>query len=713
LYIKLERSQFFALFGDFDTGLSVTDLARYQRRFNGFKSEYRGDNAGYTVFAAETDQSFNRDELRGDGTSGLYRLSRSPIIANSEQVRVEVRDRFDSGVVLSSTNLTRFLDYNLDTLNGTLYFKKPVPSRDFDFNPVFIVAEYESIAAGTDDIVAGGRGSVRFADDAVEIGVTHINDASSGAEADLTGFDLRWQINDQTVLKAEVADSSATIAGVDQDGSAQSVELEHNGDGIDVRAYIREVDNGFGLGYQSAADQGVRRVGIDGRAKISERFTLEGEAGWQQNLETDAIRNLARGLVRYENEGFTARLGLVHAEDEQDSGETHKSDLAELGISQKVLDGKLNLRVNGSTALSDSAGNVDFPTQYVVGADYRLTDGMDFVAEYEDASGQDLDASMTRLGVRATPWSRAQISSFLTNETTEFGPRLFANLGLIQGFQLNDNWVIDVGLDNAKTLVDSAASQFDTDRELPSGSLNEDFLAAHAGAMYTSELWSANARVEMRDSDSEDRVSLLVGWYRQPNRGHGLSAAFTMFQAENLLGNELVQANLRFGWAYRLADRKWSFLDRIDLVYDNAVLATDEQKSWRLINNFNAHRRISAATTLSLQYAFKYVRSEFDGDGYTGYTDLAGVDFRHAFHDRWDVGTNASVYHSWKSGVLDYGAGVDLGFNVASNMWLTLGYNVVGFDDEDFEQARYTAAGPYLRFSIKADQRLLKRIAGQ
>ena len=39
--------------------------------------------------------------------------------------------------------------------------------------------------------------------------------------------------------------------------------------------------------------------------------------------------------------------------------------------------------------------------------------------------------------------------------------------------------------------------------------------------------------------------------------------------------------------------------------------------------------------------------------------------------------------------------------------------NFVGFHDEDFAQARYTAQGPFLRFSIKADQRTLKDIAGQ
>jgi len=713
LYVKLERSQFYALFGDFDTGLAVTDLARYERRFNGFKSEYRGENVGYSAFAAETDQSFNRDEIRGDGTSGLYRLSNAPIIANSEQVRIEVRDRFDSGVVLSTQKLSRFLDYNLDTLNGTVYFKKPVPSRDLDFNPVYIIVEYESIATGTEDVVAGGRGSVRFADDSVEIGMTHIDDKTTGAEADLTGVDFRWQINDETLLKAEVADSNATISGIAQSGTAQAVELEHSGENVDVRAFIREVDQGFGLGYQSQAEQGARRLGLDARAKIGERFTLEGEAGWQQNLQTEAIRNVARGQVRYERDNFTARAGLAHADDKFEDGERKTSDLAELGLTQAVLDGKLKLRISGSTAISDGASNLDYPNRFVVGADYQVADGVDLVAEYEDAKGENLDATMTRLGVRATPWSRAQINSFLSSEETEFGPRLFANLGLIQGFQLNENWIIDVGFDHANTLIDSGARQFDTSRELSSGSLNEDFMAAYAGAMYTSELWSANARLETRDSDSEDRVSMLMGWYRQPDLGHGLSAGLTMFQAENILGNELNQANLKLGWAYRLADRKWSFLDRIDLVFDRAATTTDEQKSWRLINNFNANRRISAASQLSLQYAFKYVRSEFDGDAYTGYTDLIGIDYRHGLNDRWDAGVNTSIYHSYQSRVMDYGIGVDAGYNIGQNMWLTLGYNFIGFDDKDFEQARYTAAGPFLRFSIKADQRLLKAIAGQ
>ncbi len=151
----------------------------------------------------------------------------------------------------------------------------------------------------------------------------------------------------------------------------------------------------------------------------------------------------------------------------------------------------------------------------------------------------------------------------------------------------------------------------------------------------------------------------------------------------------------------------------MDLVFDDLETGTTRERSWRLVNNFNANRRLGAATQMSLQYAFKYVRSEFGTNSFNGYTDLIGFDMRRGLRGRWDVGVNTSIYHSYQSKVIDYGAGLDVGFNLATNMWLTLGYNFIGFHDEDFSQARYTAQGPYLRFSIKADQQTLKDIAGQ
>src|SRR6185503_16260603 len=86
LYLKIERRQFVALFGDFDTGFSVTELSRYNRSLSGLRTDYAGERISVTGFAARTDTGPVQDELRGDGTAGLYRLSRAPIVIGSDKM---------------------------------------------------------------------------------------------------------------------------------------------------------------------------------------------------------------------------------------------------------------------------------------------------------------------------------------------------------------------------------------------------------------------------------------------------------------------------------------------------------------------------------------------------------------------------------------------------------------------------------------------------
>jgi len=169
LYVRIEKSDFYALFGDYDTALNVTELTRYQRTLTGAKVEWKGRNVGATGFAAQTNQGFIRDDIAADGTSGLYRLSRNRIVLGSEEVYIETRDRF-TNEVLESQLMTRYVDYNLDVIDGTLYFRQPVFVQDEDFNPQRIVARYE-VEAGEEEKVGGGRVSVYDGDKKSEVGL--------------------------------------------------------------------------------------------------------------------------------------------------------------------------------------------------------------------------------------------------------------------------------------------------------------------------------------------------------------------------------------------------------------------------------------------------------------------------------------------------------------------------------------------------------------
>ena len=228
LYLRIERDQFYALFGDFNTGLTVTELSRYSRSMTGIKTEYDGERYGVNAFAAESDQVFIRDEIQGNGTSGLYYLSEQDIIINSDKITLETRDRFRPGTVVNSRELSRFLDYNINTLDGTLFFKQPVPSRDEFFNPVYIVAVYETASAGDKQLSGGGRARVKLLDDRLELGVSAIHQGDTGTGGNLFGTDLRYDIDRNTELRVEIASSDTTTATGDESGTAYLAQLAHH-----------------------------------------------------------------------------------------------------------------------------------------------------------------------------------------------------------------------------------------------------------------------------------------------------------------------------------------------------------------------------------------------------------------------------------------------------------------------------------------------------
>ncbi len=86
IYVKLERDQFYALFGDFSTGLDGDRAFPLQPQPDRLQVRVQGrPRMSTTCSSADTDQAHLRDELQGDGTSGLYHLSRRNIVMNTEQ----------------------------------------------------------------------------------------------------------------------------------------------------------------------------------------------------------------------------------------------------------------------------------------------------------------------------------------------------------------------------------------------------------------------------------------------------------------------------------------------------------------------------------------------------------------------------------------------------------------------------------------------------
>jgi hypothetical protein len=375
----------------------------------------------------------------------------------------------------------------------------------------------------------------------------------------------------------------------------------------------------------------------------------------------------------------------------------------------ELFDERLRLRASTDVTLSDADDSIDYPARSIFGADWRLNPDVTLFGEYEHATGENIASDMTRFGVKATPWNRAQIQSSVSQEQGEYGPRTFANLGLTQGFQLTERWALDLGVDQSNTIRGPGTQPLNPRVPLASGTLADDFLAAFAGALYRSELWTFTTRAEHRSSDAEDRTILSGGFYREPVAGHAFSMSLTALGSDLASGAESLSADLRLGWAYRPVDSRWIVLDRLDLIYEtleDPLLA--KQDTSRIVNALNANWQIDDATQLVLHYGARYARATFDRETFSGYSDVLGADLRRDLNQRFDIGVQVSALNSWSSDVHDYAVGVDLGVTLAKNVWVAVGYNLTGFRDEDFSRNRYTDQGPFIKLRVKADQETLK-----
>jgi uncharacterized repeat protein (TIGR01451 family) len=716
LYVKLERNQFMAMFGDFETGLTVTELGRYSRTLTGVKSDYAGEHFSFSTFAAQTDQGFVKDEIPGDGTSGLYRLSRGSLIGNSDKVRIETRDRFRSEVTIESHLLTRYVDYSIDTFSGTLFFKQPIPSRDQNFNPIYIVAEYEVLQGGAEQIIGGGRAAVKFAGDKVEVGASYMQEGAEAGATRLAGTDIRVKVSEHTGLRAEIARSESDNPLRAQEADAYFTEIKHVSERIDASAYLRQQDSQFGFGQQISTEGGTRKVGLDGRVKLSDTWALRAEAFQQSMLNTPTERQMASAEVRHETARYGVGLGAHHVSDAGLPQGDLVSDLASLNGNLNLWKDRVILKGAYDHSLNGPAESVDYPARSMVGVDYKLSQATTVFSEYEHTDGAQISSDMTRVGMRTTPWQRAQLSSSMNQQFSEFGPRVFANLGLTQGWQVNERWAMDFGLDQTKTIRGSelpaqAAATRNTTTPLASGSLTEDFLASSVAAMYRGIDWTFTSRVEHRDSDSEQRWAYVGGLYREAAKGNVFSLQVNWLTSDASTRGDTDLALMRFSWAYRPVESSWIVLDRLELKRDTRDDSTGSFESARIVNNLNSSWQINTRTQLGLQFGARYVRSTFDGERYSGFSDLYGVDMRRDLSTHLDIGLHGTYMHSWSSSTSDSSVGIDLGITVARNMWVSVGYNAIGFDDKDYAASRYTAQGPFIKLRVKFDQDTFKDLS--
>ncbi len=707
LYLKLERDEFYALFGDFETRLDDSDLSRYNRSLTGFKARYHDREYDIVLFGSESSQALVRDEIRGQGSSGPYRLSRSDIVRNSEEITIEVRDRFRTERILERRTLTRFVDYDIDYQRGILNLREPVFSVDAALNHIFIIARYESQDPDDSTLTWGGRAELQLGRKS-SLGITHVDEGVSGGESRLSGVDLEHRFTENTRLRLELAQTRKQNNGGGSDSAAWLAEFKHRAERWGARAWLRHNDEGFGLGQRNRGESGSRKVGAEGSYRAGKGITLKGKAYRDSNLASGAERDLAELRSELQRNSTTLKLGARSVRDRKADGEQRSSDQILTGIGYRTLGKRLNLRLDNEHTLG-SAQSIDFPDRTRLGVDYLVATATTLFAEQEWTDGALRDAIHTRLGVKSSPWSGSEAFTTLKQTRQDGATATTANVGLRQKWKLNERWSIDAGAEQARVISGSQAEPFNPRVPFANGAA-EDFSAASLGLTYAADEWLWNGRMEKRDSDQEDRWTLATSAQTTLRTDLSLLASLRLQQSSAASGQQKRNEKLHLALAWRPGDRRWLLLNRMELINERNRGDLDST-SQRIINNLNSHYRATERLQLGLQYGTKYLIETIDGDHYRGHADLLGLESRYDITPDWDIGLHGSLLRVPDAGQHDYGAGASVGHLFADNIWVSMGYNFRGFYDEDFSRSRYTMQGPFIRFRMKFDQQTVRELA--
>ena len=726
-FVKIEKDKSYALYGDYDTGFSDTDLTRYNRSFTGAKLSLDSKVADVKGFWARTNQSLVKDEIRGNGTSGYYQLSRSSIVENTDKISIEVRSANDPSVVLQRTNLTRYTDYWLNPLDGSILFNEPVQSADAVGNPTFIVVVYEVEESSDLYDVLGVRPKVSLFGDALELGGTGVFELGEAYTNKLYGADATLRLGKHFTAQAEAAWSDVLdgATATTLQGAAQSASITADyGDALTAVGRYLSTDENFRNPSLSSFQGAMREWSLLAKHTPVQGVGIFFDGTDKENLKTgDTL--LSAGLQSRIplSQRLRTLLGVRYVDLEQDAL-TQKAVLGKAGLSYD-----LTSRLETTFFVEQAVWGDHLPgTQYssaqnlfdrftstssnasLVGAGYMDTGADTTLAGYPDrifwgfnyklTSGTNIGLGHEWLGDPGSMVGRTVlgVSSELTKNTYAYAnygiedsidePRNLANFGVKSKFDLTQRLAMNVGLESLWAIQGTTG--------------DENFVAPTVDLTYLSDLEKYTVGLQYRYGAVDQRILTQVGATRKVTASVSFSAKDIFALTLPKTGGSEYRHTFNVGLAYRpLFTDTWNVLSKLTFDDNKTVVGVRDLK---LVGSVEANWQPMRELTLSGKYTAKYLYDLADNVGTGSFLDLYALRAMYDITDRVDVGVHFGLMPNWASSTLDYYAGIQAGYRIVKNLYVSGGWNFQGLNDADLVENSYRSMGFFLGLRFKFDE---------
>lgn len=719
-YVRVDKQKSYLLYGDYNTSLptEARKLSNYNRSLTGIKQHFENGAISANIFASRDTTRQLVDEFRANGTSGPFRLSNVRGLINSEKIEVLTRNRNQPSVIISAVPLIRFVDYELEPLTGRILLKAPVPSLDENLNPISIRITYEVDQGGNQFWVAGADAQVRVGEN-FEVGAMVVEDRNPLDKFRMAGVNAVAKLADKTFLIAEIAQTQRNQLSVEkplgeQRGMAQRIELKHQDAKWDANLYAGRADAEFD---NSSGNLSKGRVEIGGKLsyRLDEKTSVKGELLRSEETTTGAVRDgLLLSLERTLGNGLRVEAGVRHARDTQStptSGITAPSTAAV--VPNEVT--SVRLKVTGEVpGVKDASAyaEVEVDTQDVsrkivaLGGDYRLPNNgrlygrHEFISSltgpYGLASGQRQNSTV--FGISTDYMKDGNLFSEYRVRDAISGGDAEAAIGLRNLWTLSEGLKLNTSFERVHALA---------------GTGNNESAAATFGLEYTANpLWKGSTRFEIRDGKTTDSLLSTVAIASKLDRDWTFLGrnTYSLLKNKGTATGENEQDRLQFGLAYRDTDtNNWDALARVEHRTEKDT-TQPEISLKRSVELFSIHANWQPVRpfTFGARYAAKWTSDTSNGLKSNNSAQLVSGRAVWEVAPRWDLSLHGSTVLGKGVQSKQYGLGLELGFMVMENLWLSGGYNFIGYRDEDLSAGEYTSKGSYLRLRYKFDEDLFK-----
>ena len=402
--------------------------------------------------------------------------------------------------------------------------------------------------------------------------------------------------------------------------------------------------------------------------------------------------------------------GLALATSNLAPGTKLESDTVHVGVGYALTE---KIRLGGEIE-HDISG--DEKRRYALGADYQVNERTKVYARFERQEGWAYLQGVTSTGQSANALVLG-VDSTVVKDTQVYSEYRLRDATSDRDLQLASGirnfWDVKEGL-RLTTAVEHVSVMSGTTAASNAGSIGLDYSA--------DPLWRGSTRLEVRRSGDigdtpavDERFTTILGQAmvaRKLDRDWTLLARDYLLKTDYADRGDIVQNRAQLGVAYRDTDtNRVNALGKIEWKdeRDASNAAVGTLKTNAFIVSTHADWHPSRPWWLTGRIAAKWERDEFEQGVRSSFNAqlLAG----RAVYDvseNWDLGVLVATQLG-QQGAKQYAAGLEVGYLLQQNLWLSAGYNVSGFNgDSDLTGYEYVERGFYLRLRFKFDETLFK-----